>query len=72
MTNYRDIDDEDDGYRACIDTDDLKLAARFTDWCDENGVSFSRDDDEGSVLIMTEWVKVKDVAVRMKLTFGGL
>lgn len=76
---YTDHRDED-GYRACLFSDDLKELDAFAEWLKDRGIGCDYDgqinfDHEGTVSteidsVMTEWITDPAVATLLKLTWG--
>ena len=67
MTEYHGHYD-DDGYRACVTSDDENTLIEFATCLNTNGVGHARDPSEDA--IWTQWIPEKAKAALLKLTWS--
>ncbi|WP_379921709.1 hypothetical protein [Erythrobacter sp. R86502] len=74
MIEYVDCLD-DEGYRACLTSDQEETLIEFGNWLDQQGIAWTHDATAASEVeeftIWTEWIADKGKAALLKLTFGG-
>jgi hypothetical protein len=64
---------DDEGYRACLTSDDGELLVEFAAWLDANGIKYTHDmvAADGEFSVFTDWVTDRRKATLLKLTWGG-